>query len=114
MNHNNFSVDPGSNYLNEFLVNEVVTKSLGDLKIKIDNSYVSQNKLTNKEANAIYKALETISHDLKNGGANNSLYNYLSDYIEDLSQEKFYQEYHGIMNYLYKFFTKRILENLEK
>lgn len=113
LNHNNFSVDTKTNYLNEFLISEVIKKSLGELKIKINHSYVATNKITELEAAAIYKSIETMSHDMRNGGINNSLYSYLSDFIEDLSQEKFYTDYHGIMNYLYKFFTKRILENLE-
>ena len=49
---------------------------------------------------------------MKNGGMSEGLFGYLKTEMKELSNEEFYKNYHGIMNYLLKDFKKDVTEKL--
>jgi len=97
---------------NEY-IDDIFTLSLQKINDKIYNSYYSKGKLTKDESDAIYKSFEIMAKEISNGGLNSSLYDYLQINMKDLTKEKFYTDYHGIMNYLLIGFKKNISKLFE-
>ena len=95
-------------------INEFVKKGLAAVEGKLHGTYVANNKLTKKDAQKFFKALKDISEDLKDGGVNSGLYEYLKPYYEDLSIDDYKEKYHNILEYLFKVMRNTIAEELKK
>jgi len=96
----------------KFEMDELVTLALNSTLEKLNNSYTVKGKLSVEESISISNALKDMCEDLKNGGINPGLYNYLSPYMKDLNNQLYKQNYHNILEYLLKS-TKAILaENI--
>ena len=94
-------------------INEIVNEGLCSVKQKLNDFYLTKNRLTLEETKNIYSAFVTISKDAMNGGINDSLYKYLKDFDPTLSKKTFYSKYQNIMNYLLSGFKKSISESTE-
>ncbi|MDO8550671.1 MAG: hypothetical protein Q7S39_11055, partial [Ignavibacteria bacterium] len=95
-------------------INEFVKKGLAAVEGKLRGTYVANSKLTKNDAQKFFKALKDISEDLKDGGVNSGLYEYLKPYYEDLSVEDYKEKYHNILEYLFKVMRNTIAEELKK
>ena len=95
-------------------INEFVKKGLAAVEGKLQGTYVANNKLTKKDAQKFFKALKDISEDLKDGGVNSGLYEYLKPYFDDLSVEDYKKKYHNILEYLFKVMRSTIADELKK
>ncbi len=95
-------------------INELVSKGLAAAKEKLNDTYVMKKKLSQDEAQNLFKALKDISEDLKDGGVNPGMYEYLKPYFEVLSIEDYKKKYHNILEYLFKVMRSTIAEELRK
>ena len=93
-------------------INEIVNEGLVGVKQKLNDFYLTKNRLTASETDNIYSAFITISKDAVNGSINDSLYKYLKDYDPTLSRQEFYSKYQNIMNYLLSGFKSSISKSL--
>lgn len=114
-----FADNLGSDVVNnEFGHNIDVDNALGfsldKIKDKINNFYIKHNKLNINDSTAIYNSFIIIAEEMKNGGVNSSLYEYLSVEISGLTKDDFYKKYHGIMNYLLNEFKRNFIEFVEE
>lgn len=98
----------------QFEMDEIVDFALKSALKKLDNSYTANGKLNNSESKSIRSALTDISVDLKNGGINPGLYDYLAPYIKDLSKEAYKDNYHNILEYLVRVTKSVIADNLQE
>ncbi len=117
LNYNYFARENSSvsNHFTELpFVNSVVDSGLKKIKITLGKKYFETGKLCQTEYQAMVKAFEEMAVDMKNGGICGGLYCYFSNHFSDISHDEFYNNYHGIMNYLYNLLKKDILDNLEK
>ena len=101
-------------YANQLIieVDEKVKTGLNCSIEKLKSSYLSKNKLNQKEAKSFENALKDISEDLKDGGINPGLHAYLEKYIEGLSKEYYTKNYHSILEYLVKIMKHTIAEEI--
>lgn len=114
-----FASNLGSDIVNsEFGHNMDIDNALGfsldKIKDKINNFYIKHNKLNTNDSTAIYNSFIAIAEEMKNGGLNSSLYEYLSVEISGLTKDDFYKKYHGIMNYLLNEFKRNFIEFVEE
>ncbi|MCB0748381.1 MAG: hypothetical protein KDC90_13045 [Ignavibacteriae bacterium] len=98
---------------NIFLYDDIVQIGLNSIKEQLDTYYVPNYRLNENDAELIMSSFKNISEDLLNGGMNGSLYDYLKSQNVSLSSEKFYSDYHSIMNYLFNNFKKQIANLVE-
>lgn len=95
-----------------FTYSDIVKEEIMLLKEKLHATYVVSGKLTEENAEKLYKSFQNISNDLLNGGVHSSLYDYLSDFDKNLTKEEFYSKYHHIMHYLLKQLKNNIAEKI--
>ena len=81
-------------------IDDIFQISINKIKDKLYNHYLKKGKLTEDECDTILKTFYTISQEMKNGGLNHSLYEYLLLHKPALTKNDFYDNYHGILNYL--------------
>lgn len=93
-------------------VEELTKKGLDAAVSKLKISYFQKNKLNEFETQAFELSLQDMANDLKDGGINPGLYDYLSIYISGLSKEIYQERYHNILEYLLKIMKKIIAEGL--
>jgi|SRR5690554_3452391 len=103
-----------NNPAEDYEFNDSIKNCLREVKEKLYNSYVIKNKLTEDEAGSLYKALEDMTEDLKDGGINPGLYEYLKPYFEGLSVEDYKAKYHNILEYLLKVMKINIIQEIQK
>lgn len=80
---------------------EIVEKGLTNALNKLDKSYYRKNKISKNEAEVIGNALKDIAEDLKSGGINHGLYDYISCHM-DISRNTYQEKYNNIFEYLVK------------
>ena len=118
LKHINFSeyaaVESSDFSRKQFEMNEIINIGLASSLMKLNDSYCAKGKLNAKEGESIRSALVDICEDLKNGGVNPGLYNYLSPYIKDLSKEAYKENYQSILEYLLKITKSVIADNLQE
>lgn len=116
--HYNYFAGENSNVSIHFteipFINSVVDSSLTKIKNTLDQKYYETGKLSRVEYKAMANAFDEMAVDMKNGGISGGLYCYFNNHFKNISHENFYNNYHGVMNYLYILFKKDILEKLEK
>ncbi len=94
-------------------VDEVVNFGLKNAKEKLSGFYLRKNKLNPAEAKMLNDALADMAEDLKDGGLNPGLYDYLKTYKNNLTREFYQNNYHNILEYLLKVMRNTIAENLQ-
>lgn len=98
----------------EFEIESIVNKSLKITLNRLENTYERTGKLSHQEVSNIRIALESYAEDLKNGGVNIGVYNYLFEKVSDLTESEYLAKYKNILEYLIKFLKKNIVDELEK
>ena len=93
-------------------LDEIVDEGMSNLKRRLNDFYLTKNRISQEEFNSIYSAFNNISKDMLNGGIKCSLFKYLSDFQPSLSSDTFYSKYHHIMNYLLTGLKNNIAANL--
>ncbi len=104
--NNEFSTN---HYIDDsFITNDIVKQGLESLSEKLETFYVAKNIVSEDDAEKILASFNDISLDIKHGGMHSSLFSYLKYRKKELSKEEFYNNYHHIMNYLFKHFKLRV------
>ena len=106
------SVGPTSGADDLITINEIVNQGLSGVEQKLNDFYLTKNRLTEEEADKIYSAFVNISKDITNGCINDSLYKYMKDFDPTLSKKVFYSKYQNIMNYLLSGFKVSISNSI--
>lgn len=83
-------------------VKELISGSLDIAIAKLLKSYVAKNKISSEEAELLIGALKDIAYDIKDGGINSGLYEYVKKYNPELSRENYKNKYDNILEYLVK------------
>jgi hypothetical protein len=93
---------------------ELISSSLDVSLMKLFQSYVNKNKLTDGEAKLLSKLLQDIANDMKEGGLNIGLYEYVKKYQPEMSRDNYKYKYDDILEYLVKIMKQTAKELLEK
>lgn len=94
-------------------INFILNSAYTETSNKIDSAYRSKGKLSEKDVEAMKLALKDILNDLRDGGINPGLFNYLKTYKQNLEQDDYQNRYHNILEYLVKVMRNKIAEKLE-
>lgn len=94
-------------------IESIIDNAVSDAFDKLELSYLKKNKIDKNESDAIKNALRKIAADLRDGGINIGLHNYLIDEIPALSFEDYRRNYQNIFEYLFKILKKKISEHLK-
>ena len=95
-----------------FEITTVVNLALENAFNKLNESYLNKGKMSEEEAEIFRKTLKDMAEDLKDGGVNPGLYNYLSANFSGLDEDCYKQKYHNILEYLLKLLKKDIADQL--
>lgn len=95
-------------------LNEFIKKGLAAVEGKLYGTYVVHKKITRKEAQIFFKALKDIAGDLKDGGVNRGLYEYIKPHFDELSFEDYKKRYHNTLKYMFKVMRSTIADELKK
>jgi hypothetical protein len=79
---------------------------------KLKEIYLNKNKINNDDFIFIKKALECITADMKNGGVNPGLHNYLLSQYPNLSYKEYHAKYQNVFEYLYKLMRQDIASQI--
>ena len=114
-----FSGNLGNDIVNNefehnFDIENAFVFALEKINNKIQSFYIKHNKLNEADGTAIYKSFTVISEEMKNGGINSSLYEYLNEQMHELNKKDFYKKYHGIMNYLLNDLKRNLIKFVEE
>lgn len=105
--------DTVESYAKTYEFSEFINISLKEAKNKLE-SYISKKKLSEPDAEKMFEALKDLSEDLKNGGINPGLYEYLSPHFQNLTIEDYKRKYHNIFEYLFKVIRNNIAHELHQ
>lgn len=94
-------------------VDEMVNYGLKNAEKKLSGFYLRNNKLNPTEVKILNQALADMAEDLKDGGLNPGLYDYLKTHKKNLTREYYQNNYHNILEYLLKVMKCTIAENLQ-
>lgn len=97
-----------------FEVDEIANAGLSQAIKKLEESYASTNKISQHECENFKKALKDMAEDLKDGGVNRGLYEYLQPYVNGLNKIDYQSKYHNILEYLLKVMKNTIKEEISK
>lgn len=106
---NNHTNDPFA----QFEVKEVLRKGLNSVSEKLKDSYLQKGKLCPEDIASINKTFGDISDDLKDGGINRGLYEYLHTHMVNLSPDEYHLKYQNIVEYLMKVMKNTIASSLK-
>lgn len=98
----------------KMVISEIVNNGLEKAKSKLESFYVKKGVLTREESESFKLCLNEMADDLKNGGANRGLYQYLENYITNLNRTEFVNRYQNILDYLFWLIKEDIAEELKK
>jgi hypothetical protein len=105
-----------NNYIDDhfvkFEVDEIVNHGLNHVLEKLEFTYEQKGKLRNDEVFHIKQSFMDIANDLKDGGINRGLYEYLHTHIANLSPAQYHHKYQNIMDYLMKVMKNTIALSL--
>jgi len=97
---------------NEYWIYEVTQRALEQSLARLESSYLNKGKLNINEYNWISGSLREICTDLRNGGMDGSLYDYMKHNCINLQKAEFYRDYHQLLDYMVRFLKRKILEQL--
>lgn len=95
-------------------ITEIVSAGLNQSLIKLNDSYYSTGKMDEHEFENFKKALYDMAEDLKDGGINRGLFDYLKPHSNGLNKEEYQDKYHNILEYLLKVMKNTIKAELAK
>ena len=70
-------------------IESIISKALNVTITKMQASYLKKNKIDQKEASGIQKAIQSIVYDMRDGGINPGLHKYLMEQIPNLTFEDY-------------------------
>lgn len=91
-------------------MHQVVDNELEEISNYISHKY--NQKLTPDEIQAMRSALQELAVDLRDGGINRSLYEYLKDHMTNLDKDEYYSRYQNILDYLLRLLKKKVAAEL--
>lgn len=100
------------NFSSKFDIDEIVNMGLCHALKKLDDTYCTNGKLDKAESECFKRALKDMAEDLKDGGVNRGLYDYLKQHIIELEKINYQNKYHNILEYLLKVMKSTIREKL--
>ena len=106
------AVNESQHYKEAYDVDELLKRSFKQTENKLNDTYVSKGKLSYREAEFIKEALMDICEDLKQGGINSSLFEYLQLHKENLTKDEYMKNYNHILQYLFKVMKSTISQHL--
>ena len=113
LNSNNLKIRESINDTSSnFDIDEAINLGLSCALEKLGDSYTSKGKLNECESQSFRLALMDMAEDLKDGGINRGLYDYLNQHITDLKKSDYQNKYHNILEYLLKVMKNTIREKL--
>jgi len=83
-------------------INEAIETSLQFINSKLILSYLEKGKLCENECQHLIAGLKDIVQDLRDGGMNPGLYEYLEPHFNSLSKQVYQEKYHNIFEYMAK------------
>ncbi len=105
-----------NNYTNPFMqfeMSEIISNGLTNVSKKLDETYQQKGKLCVEEIVSIKKTFVDIAADLKDGGINRGLYEYLHAHMINLSMNDYHLRYQNILEYLMKVMKNTIASSLK-
>lgn len=100
------------NFSSKFEVNEIVNSGLRYALDKLKYTYCANGKLDNIESESFINALKDMAEDLKDGGINHGLYDYLKQHFNGLEKQDYQNKYHNMLEYLLKVMKTSIRDKI--
>lgn len=97
-----------------FEVDEIVNTGLRTALQKLQESYAITQKLSQCECESLKLALKELAEDLKDGGINRGLFEYLQPHAKGLTKMEYQEKHHNILEYLLKVMKSTIKEEISK
>lgn len=94
-------------------VQSIIEYALKQSITKLNESYFDKGKISEEEKCKIEMSLKSISLDLQDGGINSGLHKYFLDQFPAITFTDYQHKYQNMFEYLYKFFKKEIVKQLE-
>jgi hypothetical protein len=101
-------------FTNKIEINEIVNRGLKKTENKMEEVYLNKNKLTKVEYESFRNTLKAMAEDMKDGGINRGLYQYLEPHFNGLTYEEYQEKYHNILEYLLRLLKGNIAEELKE
>ena len=101
-----------SNQIKVMEVEEIVNSALQFTFQKLKNSYVDKGKLDDIDFERFKLTLTSMADDLKDGGLNRGLFQYIKEHSNGLTQSEFEERYHNILEYLLRSLKNKISEEI--
>lgn len=115
LNLKSYSAAPFENSSSSrFEVDEIVYAGLCTALQKLQESYATTQKLSQCECENFKKALKDMAEDLKDGGINRGLFEYLQPHAKGLTKMEYQEKHHNILEYLLKVMKSTIKEEISK
>ena len=111
-NNEDYYTDVPLHEMDQLQFNNLIECSLAAVNKHLDRSYVRCGKISPETAEALKKALVNMCDDLKDGGIQRGLYDYLHAHLEQLNKEDFYEKYRNIFDYLFRILRQEIHKEL--
>ncbi len=108
-NNNQFTED---NYQSVYFINQIFEDAIFKLNVLIDDNYIAKNKLSESEGVKFKLALKDISFDMKDGGINRGLVDYIQPYFDEKTFNDAKDKFYNILEYLYRLLRKEIKKSL--
>lgn len=89
-------------------INEAIERGLQFIKSKLILSYLGKGKLCEEECQHLIAGLKDMANDIRDGGINPGLYEYLKPHFNSLSKQVYQEKYHNIFEYMAKTLKSRL------
>jgi hypothetical protein len=108
----NYSQDMPVNELDQLQFNNLIECSLQIVRKHLKQSYIKCGKISQEAGESLKKALLNMCVDLKDGGIQRGLYDYLHAQLPYLDKKEFYRNYRNIFDYLFRILRQEIHKEL--
>lgn len=113
LNSSNFNVETSTNEtITTFDAAELVNAGFDAAVNKLRVTYFEKGKITEMELICLKKTLRDIADDIKDGGINRGLFDYMVVYMPSINRSVFKEKYHNMLEYLYKVMKNTIRDRL--
>ncbi len=102
------------NYESLFFINQIFEDAIVKLNVFIDENYTAKNKLSEADGVKFKMALKDISFDMRDGGINRGLIDYIQPYYDGRTFNSAKEKFYNILDYLYRLLKSDIRKSLEK
>ncbi len=93
-------------------ISEAIEISLQFIKSKLVLSYLEKGKLCEEECQSLIAGLKDMVNDLRDGGINPGLYEYLKPHFNSLSKQVYLEKYHNIFEYMAKTLKSKLVSEM--